>query len=66
MFACKCDNCGSEAFDYSDYSCFGKAEFVSEQIGEMSWHETDYKNQLTSLHYCDSNPPCKERCHYNK
>lgn len=53
MYACKCNNCGSEAFDNSDYSCWPDPELVREQICEMSWHETDYKNPLTSLHYCD-------------
>lgn len=55
MYAAKCDNCGREAFDNQDYSCYGDKEQVREIISEMGWHETDYKNPLTSKHYC---PEC--------
>jgi len=55
MYAAKCDNCGAEVFENTDYSCYNDPEQVREEISNAEWHETDYKNPLESKHYC---PDC--------
>ena len=46
MFTVVCDNCGKDANENSDYSCWNDTETALDQAMESDWHEKDMK------HYC--------------
>lgn len=50
MFAGKCDNCGVELMDGSEYSCLSDAEHVQEEMSNAEWH-TEVVNGI-DVHYC--------------
>lgn len=54
MYAAKCDHCGCEAFDNTDYSCWSDVSTVQEQLDEMGWStETTQEETALSLQFCN-------------
>ena len=53
-YAAKCDNCGCEAFDNTEYSCWPDPSQVQEELDNMGWStETIQDETALCLQYCD-------------